>query len=111
MADTISIPTLVSTFLEHGQYLRGWSPKTVHCYQHALATFTPEQITKQSIQQFVMSLQPRGHNPGGVHLIQRALNSFLTWAHEQGHVEEHHKVRLIRLPEVHRVSRRVVGVS
>jgi hypothetical protein len=23
MADTISIPTLVSTFLEHGRYLRG----------------------------------------------------------------------------------------
>jgi site-specific recombinase XerD len=63
-----------------------------------LATFTPERITKQSIQQFVLDLQPRGHNPGGIHLIQRALNSFLTWAHEQGHTDEHHKVRLIRLP-------------
>jgi integrase/recombinase XerD len=100
MADTVTaIPALVATFLEHGRYLRGWSPKTVHCYQHALATFTPERITKQSLQQFVLELQAQGHNRGGINLIQRALNSFLTWAYEQGHTAEHHKVRLLRVPK------------
>ena len=103
MSDTLTTVTtvtaLVPNFLEHGRYLRGWSPRTVQCYQQALATFAPERITKQALQQFVLDLQARGHNPGGVNLIQRAVNSFLTWAHEQGHTDEHHKVRLIRVPK------------
>ena len=104
-----SIPRVTSTastthahldnFLQHGRYLRGWSPKTVRCYEQALSDFHVEHLSKHSLQQYILSLQKRGHSAGGINLKLRTLNSFLTWLHEEDHTEERHKVRLLRAPK------------
>jgi len=99
MATTIA--TLVQQFLDHGRYLRGWSPKTTRTYTQAFALFSfdsADDLSKASLQQFVRSLQERGLSPGGINVRLRSVNSLLTWLHEEGHTGERLRVRLLRAP-------------
>jgi integrase/recombinase XerC len=99
MATTIA--TLAQQFLDHGRYLRGWSPKTTRTYTQAFALFSfdsADDLSKASLQQFVRSLQERGLSPGGVNVRLRSVNSLLTWLHEEGHTGERLRVRLLRAP-------------
>ena len=98
-ATTGAVASFVPNFLQHGRYLRGWSPKTVRCYGQALADFAVEHVNKQSLQRYILSLQEQGFSPGGINVKLRTLNSFLTWLHEEGHTEERHRVRLLRAPK------------
>ena len=69
----------------------------MQCYEQALAGFTvehPANLSKHSLQQYILSLQAQGFSPGGINVKLRTLNSFLTWLHEEGHTEERHRVRL-----------------
>jgi site-specific recombinase XerD len=53
-----------------------------------------ERLSKQSLNEYIRSLQTRGLSPGGINIHLRTINSFLTWLHEEGHTPERHKVRL-----------------
>lgn len=72
-------PTLVETFVNHGRYLRGWSPHTVRTYTQVLSRFRVEQVSKQSPHEYILSLQARGLTPGGINIHLRTVNSFLTY--------------------------------
>jgi site-specific recombinase XerC len=99
MATTMA--TLAEQFLEHGRYLRGWSPKTTRTYTQAFTLFpfdSVDDLSKASLQQFVVRLQQRGLSPGGINVRLRSLNSFLTWLHEDGHAAERFRLRLLRAP-------------
>ena len=89
-------PTLVETFINHGRYLRGWSPSTVRTYRQVLSGFRVGQVSKQSLSEYILSLQARGLTPGGINIHIRTVNSFLTWLQEEGHTEERHRIRLLR---------------
>jgi site-specific recombinase XerD len=93
-AEHAIVSDLVARFLEHGVYLRGWSPKTRHLYGRIFKRFTPADLTKASLHAFVLSLQPL--NAGGRNLHCRAVNAFLSWAHEEGHTPERLRVKLLR---------------
>ena len=91
--------TRVATFLDHGRFLRGWSPHTLRTYAQVLAGFRVDELSKDALQQYIRGLQARGLTPGGINVRLRTVNSFLTWLHEEGHTAERHRVRLLRAPK------------
>jgi integrase/recombinase XerD len=99
-----SLSDLAERFIEHGRYLRGWSPKTVLTYRQSLATLDAAKIdplTRASLQAFVIFMRDRGLTPGGINVRLRTLNSFLSWLREEGHIAESLRVRLLpKAPQV-----------
>jgi site-specific recombinase XerD len=101
------MPTLAAwteQFIDHGRYLRGWSPKTVRTYRQSLATLhaaNAEPLSRGSLQAFVLWMRQRGLTSGGINVRLRTVNSFLSWLREEGHITEPLRVRL--LPKAPRV--------
>jgi integrase/recombinase XerD len=58
----------------------------------------PATITKASLNATVVAMRERGLTPGGINLRARAINSYLTWLHEDGHVSERLKIKMLRNP-------------
>ena len=79
---TADLP-LIEQFLRYGRYVRNWSPRTVECYRQALRE-CPATMTKASLNATVVGMRERGLSPGGINLRARAINSYLTWLHEDG---------------------------
>src|SRR5688572_29474233 len=89
--------SLTEQFLEHGQYVRDWSPRTVICYRAAL-TECPSPPTKANLNALVVAMRERGLSAGGINLRVRAINSFLTWLHEDGYLPERLNIKLLKNP-------------
>jgi integrase/recombinase XerD len=88
---------LTEQFLQHGIYLRDWSPRTVHTYRHSLRN-CPDVITKANLNAAVIAMRERGLSAGGINLRLRSINSFLGWLHEEGHLREPLRVKLLKNP-------------
>ena len=88
---------LTEQFLRYGRYVRNWSPRTVECYRQALRE-CPATISKASLNATVVAMRERGLTPGGINLRARAINSYLTWLYEDGHVSERLKIKMLRNP-------------
>ena len=93
--DTTRPETLTESFVEQGLYLRNWSPKTVRSYRQALRS-CPDELSKSSLNSMVISLRQRGLSAGGINVRIRAINSFLTWLHEEGHLSERLRLKTLR---------------
>jgi integrase/recombinase XerD len=87
--------TQAESFVEQGIYLRNWSPTTVRSYRHALRE-CPDQLSKATLNEMVVRLRQRGLSPGGINVRVRAINSFLSWLHEEGHLSERLRVKTLR---------------
>lgn len=89
-------------FIEHGRYLRNWSPKTVRTYGQSLTAFAgvlgDAEINRVSLDGFVLWMRGRGFTAGGCNVRIRTVNSFLTWMREQGHVGDRYRIRLLSSP-------------
>jgi site-specific recombinase XerD len=92
-----AINELFEQFLQHGSYVRDWSPQTVTAYRQSISYLSTE-ITKASLNAAVVAMRGRGLTPGGINLRIRSINSFLTWLHEEGHVPERFKLNLLKNP-------------
>lgn len=88
---------LFEQFLQHGGYVRDWSPQTVTAYRQSLR-YLPDQITKASLTATVVAMRERGLTPGGINLRVRSINSFLTWLHEEGHLSDRLRIKLLKNP-------------
>lgn len=88
---------LTEQFLRYSRYVRNWSPRTVECYWQALRE-CPASITKASLNVAVVTMRERGLTPGGINLRARAINSYLTWLHEDGYLPERLKIKMLRNP-------------
>src|SRR5688572_30559021 len=88
---------LTEQFIQHGIYLRDWSAQTVSTYRLAFRD-CPEVITKATLNAAVVAMRERGLSAGGINLRARAINSFLTWLHEEGHLPERLKIKLLKNP-------------
>jgi hypothetical protein len=89
----------IQQFIDHGRYLRGWSPKTVRTYRQSLTALQAADVgplSRASLQAFVPWMQNRGLTPGGITVRLRTVNAFLTWLLEEGHITERLRVRLLR---------------
>ena len=95
-------PTLGEEFIRHGVYLRNWTPRTVRTYRQGLATLgcvlAGELPSKAVLQSFVIAMRERGLTPGGINMYARTINSYLTWLHEEGHLNERLRIKLLANP-------------
>ena len=85
-------------FIQHGRFLRGWSPRTVQTYQQGLAALGDTPLTKAGLAAWVVSLREHGHTAGGVNVHARSVNSLLSWLHDEGHLRERLRIRLLPNP-------------
>jgi site-specific recombinase XerD len=97
MATRLAADPRTEQFLQYGLYVRNWSPQTVTTYRLALRDL-PASITKASLNAAVVAMRERGLTPGGVNLRARTINSFLSWLHEEGHIAERLKIKLLKNP-------------
>jgi site-specific recombinase XerD len=98
MATQLAADPGTEQFLQYGLYVRNWSPQTVTTYRLALRDL-PATITKASLNAAVVAMRERGLTPGGVNLRARAMNSYLTWLHEEeGHIPERFRIKLLKNP-------------
>ena len=54
----------ITAFIEHGRYLRGWSPRTCGTYQQGLRTLADVPLTKAGLLLWMRAQQQRGLKPG-----------------------------------------------
>jgi integrase/recombinase XerD len=99
---TLALPAAIpfaDDFIKHGVYLRSWSPRTVRTYRQALAAFglvlRDAPISKLTLDAFVIAQRQRGLTPGGINVYARTINSYLTWLHEEGHVADRLRIKLL----------------
>jgi site-specific recombinase XerD len=90
------------------------SPGTVRFYREKLKLFSGycdgqvinriSEITPDILRRWLLHLQERGHNPGGVHAAFRALRTFLLWYEAENEPEGWknpiHRVKAPRVPSV-----------
>jgi site-specific recombinase XerD len=88
---------LTEQFLQYGRYVRGWSPATVIVYRLALRE-CPTIVTKAHLNAIVIAMRERGLSPGGINVRIRSINSYLTWLHEEGHVSERLRIKVLKNP-------------
>jgi integrase/recombinase XerD len=94
--------TLSDLFLQHGLYLRNWSRRTVRTYRqglNSLAKVVGEGVpVKAQLESWVMEMREHGLTPGGCNMYIRTINSYLSWLHEQGHLNERLRMKLLKAP-------------
>jgi integrase/recombinase XerD len=96
-AEGIAVSPATEQFLQHGIYLRGWSPRTVATYRLSFRE-CPAVLSKATLNEAVVAMRSRGLSAGGINLRIRSINSFLTWLHEEGHLAERLRIRLLKNP-------------
>jgi site-specific recombinase XerD len=104
------LETWIEAFLKD-HAAQGVSKGTLEWYQCKLKQFTNfcetqvitliNQITPDSIREFLLSLKSSGHNPGGIHSAFRALRAFLYWWENEIEPEGwKNPIRKIKAPRV-----------
>jgi integrase/recombinase XerD len=104
-AEPQNFSTLASAFarfLQHGKFLKNWSPKTERSYRQAFKSLqmasrerdsdtsagtvsdTSGILTKGHLEAWVISMRQRGLSPGACNVYIRGINSFLSWLHAEG---------------------------
>lgn len=89
---------LHDTFVEHGLFLRNWTPATIRTYKQGLRALDLEIPTRLDLDNWVVQLRTRGLSAGGCNMYIRTVNAYLSWLWEQHKTPEHLKVRLLRAP-------------
>lgn len=87
------------------------SPGTIKFYQEKLGSFLDfcesqlitqvTEITPQTLREYLLALDSKGHNPGGIHAHYRVLKTFLYWWEDEvepeGWKNPVHKVKAPRV--------------
>jgi site-specific recombinase XerD len=88
---------------------------TIIYYKNNLKTFTDyldsqevkfiSQITPTLLRDFLLILEDRGHNPGGVQSYYRAVQAFLKWFWEEEEPQRSNPINKVKAPKVPVVAR------
>lgn len=101
---------------------RGLSKRTVSFYAEKLRLFTDycdaqiikniTEITPSIIREFLLFLEQKNHNPGGVHAVYRSLRAFLNWWEDELEPEGwNNPMDKIKAPKVPREPLEPVEIS
>lgn len=85
---------LFDRFLREKQYLKNVSACTVRTYKEAWIAFLKHGsglLVDADVKDWLMAMAEAGMSAGAINCYARGINSFLTWAHENGHTPEHLK--------------------
>ena len=95
----MNLEILFQQYVQHGIYLRGWSPKTVAIYRRVLANFqqslrvsngddssadAPNSPTKARLEVWVAWMRQQSRSATYINIHIGSLNAFLSWAHAAG---------------------------
>lgn len=70
-----------------------------YCESQAISYIT--QITPQILREFLVWLEQRGNNPGGIHTYYRAIKTFLFWWEDELELEGwHNPIRKVKAPKL-----------
>ena len=101
--DPLASADLFKQFLNERRYLKNVTDDTIEWYetawkalQRALNTHAPD-ITKSSLQQFVIAMRQRGAKPISINTYIKAMNAFCGWLHDEGHHRERLQLPLLKL--------------
>jgi integrase/recombinase XerD len=89
---------LHDAFVEHGTFLRNWTPATIRTYKQGLRAFDLEVPTKADLDAWVIRLRSKGLSPGGCNMYIRTINAYLTWLFEQHQTPDHLRIKTLRAP-------------
>ena len=101
MTTTVSplqIQSYHAEFLRQGHYLRGWSDRTLRTYRQGLRTLGDTPITKAGLAAWMVAQQQRGLTRGGINMYAQTINSYLSWLHAEGHLDQPLRIRLLPNP-------------
>jgi len=102
-----NLTQLFEQFLQDGLYLKGWSPKTPVIYKRAFASlqdslrgsdYTFRTLTKASLQAWVVAMRQKDLSLSCCNIYMRAVSSFCSWLHDEGHMPERLKLRQLPNP-------------
>jgi integrase/recombinase XerD len=90
---------------------RGYSKGTLVFYNVKMRLFAKycesclitqiDQITSNDIRQFLLELENKGHNPGGVHAFFRCVRAFLRWYESEAEPENwKNPIKKVKAPKV-----------
>jgi len=90
---------------------QGLSKGTIYFYQTKLKLFTDycetqivkniTEITSPILREYLLFLEVRGHNPGGIHACYRALKTFLLWWEDEIEPEGwKNPIRKVKAPKI-----------
>jgi site-specific recombinase XerD len=85
MTTSTTVSDLTRLFINDGRYLRAWSERTVETYERALNAFGSTPLTKAGLSAWVVTLRQRGLSVTTVNIMTRAVSSYLSWLHTEGH--------------------------
>jgi integrase/recombinase XerD len=108
------VSSLFDSYLQHGKYLKSWSPKTAIVYQRAHTSLQQSlqesrdsnptgatgstSLSKPQLEAWVMFMRKRELSPACTNIYIRAINSYCTWLYEEKHLPEHLKLKQIPAP-------------
>jgi site-specific recombinase XerD len=98
---TNSPTDLFEQFIREKQYISGVTPKTIRTYRDAWKAFQRYrgEVSASGVKTFVVTAGESGVSAGAVNTFARAVNSFLTWLHREGHIAEHLKIPKVKQPK------------
>ena len=96
----MNLETLFENFVKERIYLKNVSPKTVLWYRASFKYFERHrqgrELTKENLNATVVEMRSRGISAESVNVYMRAVNSFLSWLHENEHTPEHLRIKQIK---------------
>jgi site-specific recombinase XerD len=79
-------------------YQEKLQPFTNYCEAHAVKQIS--QITSTLIREFLLHLDDRGNNPGGIHACYRSLKAFLNWYWDEIEPDGRNPISRVSAPKV-----------
>lgn len=82
----MSLQNLFSQYLQHGKYLKGWSPRT----ENWVVWMRSAEVSGYP--------HKRNLSPACVNIYEGAMNSFCAWLKDEGHLAEELKLKQVPAP-------------
>jgi site-specific recombinase XerD len=97
----MNLESLFAQFVKERQFIGNVTEKTVIWYRQSWRAFTrtvgtTEEINKRLLVEFITKLREQGLSVVSCNVYARAINSFLSWLHENEHTAEHFKIKQLR---------------
>jgi integrase/recombinase XerD len=96
--ERMNLESLFQQFLKEKRFIQNVSQNTILFYEQSFKTFNlQDPVTKSQLKERVTSLREAGKSPACCDAYIRGINSFLTWLFQNEHLEEHLKVKRLKL--------------
>jgi integrase/recombinase XerD len=96
-----SLNSLFEQFSKEKEYVKNCSHHTILFFQYSFKTYKrilgdDIDISKNHLNLFVLGMREKGMKPETCNVYIRGMNSFLTWLHENDHINEHLKIKQLK---------------